>query len=200
MNVTRRNLLRVALPSLMAPVLGQVQAAPRRDHDSAALWLLLNHAKQRLQVMQGNKSILHYSNVSWGRGGIGLKTRVGDNVTPVGEFRVRWINERSQWRTFFGFDYPNPNYAQLGLMRGDLNNDQYGSIIEASRRGHVPLQNTPIGGAIGIHGLGDANTAIHRATNWTQGCIALDNAQIDHLAQFVTVGTRVVIGPETATS
>lgn len=156
---------------------------------------MLNPDKQRLQVMRGTRVIVLYNNVSWGRGGVGVKQRVGDNVTPIGEFRVRWINEDSKFKLFFGFDYPSPHYAQLGLKRGDLDTDQYGSIIEASRRGKVPLQNTVLGGALGIHGLGNADQGIHSAAHWTQGCIALDNRQIAHLAQYVKVGTRVVIQP-----
>ncbi|MEM7378459.1 MAG: L,D-transpeptidase [Pseudomonadota bacterium] len=177
-------------------VLGAGQAsahisAPRQDE----VWVMLDPAKQRLQVMRGSRAIVLYNNVSWGRGGVGFKRRVGDNVTPIGEFRVRWINEDSKFKLFFGFDYPSPHYAQVGYLRGDLDSDQYGRIIEASRRGQVPLQDTPLGGALGIHGLGDADDTIHYATHWTQGCIALDNHQIAHLAGYVTVGTRVVIKP-----
>ncbi len=193
MRHTRRHVLKVALNALLlasAPAVASVNPAGGEE-----VWVLLNPEKQRLQVMRGAKAIVLYNNVSWGRGGVGLKTRVGDNVTPIGEFRVRWINEDSRFRTFFGFDYPTPQYAQLGLLRGDLDDQQYGRIIEARRSGDVPLQNTRLGGALGIHGIGNGDAALHNATNWTQGCIALNNDQIDHLAQYIKVGTRVVIKP-----
>jgi len=153
MRHTRRHVLKVALNALLlasAPAVASVNPAGGEE-----VWVLLNPEKQRLQVMRGAKAIVLYNNVSWGRGGVGLKTRVGDNVTPIGEFRVRWINEDSRFRTFFGFDYPTPQYAQLGLLRGDLDDQQYGRIIEARRSGDVPLQNTRLGGALGIHGIGN---------------------------------------------
>ncbi|MEM6986417.1 MAG: L,D-transpeptidase [Pseudomonadota bacterium] len=189
-SLRRRTLLLSALGVLSGASAAHVSHPEREE-----VWVLLNPEKQRLQVMRGTRAIVLYNNVSWGRGGVGVKKRAGDNVTPIGEFRVRWINEDSKFKLFFGFDYPSPHYAHLGFIRGDLSPAQYGSIMESSRRGKVPLQNTQLGGALGIHGLGDADDSIHYATNWTQGCIALDNSQISHLAKYVRVGTRVVIKP-----
>ena len=57
----------------------------------------------------------------------------------------------------------------------------------------TPPQNTPLGGQIGIHGLGHANEKIHQVFDWTHGCIALTNPQIDQLSQWVDTGTVVKI-------
>lgn len=186
--LTRRTLLFGTLAT--ASSMGKAAINPPGQDE---VWVLLNPQEQRLQVMSGARATVLYNNVSWGRGGVGVKQRAGDNVTPVGEFRVLWINENSKYELFFGFDYPNPLYAKLGLLRGDITLGQYGRILEASRDGKVPLQNTPLGGALGIHGLGAADGAIHHIANWTEGCIALDNHQIAHLSQYVKLGTRVVI-------
>ena len=57
-----------------------------------------------------------------------------------------------------------------------------------------PPQDTPLGGQIGIHGLGHGNPGIHNAgINWTSGCVALDNRQIEALRPWVKVGMRVEI-------
>ena len=58
------------------------------------------------------------------------------------------------------------------------------------------MQNTPLGGAIGIHGIGEITEEkleIHRTINWTKGCIALTNDEIDDLLHYIGVGTKVVI-------
>ena len=57
----------------------------------------------------------------------------------------------------------------------------------------IPPQNTPLGGQIGIHGLGNADERIHKVFDWTHGCIALTNPQIDQLSQWIDTGTVVKI-------
>jgi len=157
------------------------------------LWLLLNQKEQRLEVMLGDVPVVFYQNIAWGRGGIGLKQRQGDAITPVGSFRIRWINRNSKYRIFLGFDYPNLSYAERGLRTGALTPIEHRKIVTAWDRNKVPPQSTAIGGALGIHGLGNADADIHSRLNWTSGCVALNNAQIDHLIQLVSIGTRVVI-------
>lgn len=157
------------------------------------IWVRLNPGEQRLEVLLGDYPVVYYKNVAWGRGGIGFKKRQGDEITPVGSFRIRWINRDSKYRIFFGFDYPNPTYAEQGLRTGALTPQQHNKIVEAWSQNKVPLQSTAIGGALGIHGLGRADLEIHQMLNWTNGCIALNNTQIDHLAELISIGTRVVI-------
>jgi lipoprotein-anchoring transpeptidase ErfK/SrfK len=70
---------------------------------------------------------------------------------------------------------------------------QLDSILKALQQHRTPPQNTPLGGRLGIHGIGRANPAIHKAINWTDGCVALTNQQIRQLSPWVQVGTRVVI-------
>jgi L,D-peptidoglycan transpeptidase YkuD (ErfK/YbiS/YcfS/YnhG family) len=50
-----------------------------------------------------------------------------------------------------------------------------------------------LGGSIGIHGVGAGNRRIHEDFNWTEGCVALTNEQIDDLDRYIHIGTRVVI-------
>jgi len=74
-----------------------------------------------------------------------------------------------------------------------INRDVYYSILDALRDQRLPPQNTPLGGRIGIHGLGHGDLTVHRQFDWTKGCIALTNPEIERLAHWVQVGTRVVI-------
>jgi hypothetical protein len=74
-----------------------------------------------------------------------------------------------------------------------INEGQYKRIVRAQELGQIPPQDTPLGGQIGIHGLGSADARVHEVFDWTHGCIALTNSQIDHLSQLVDTGTLVKI-------
>jgi len=157
------------------------------------IWVLVNTRSQSLSVLKGNKPISTFKNIAIGRDGAGYKQRVGDNKTPLGEFRIGWVNHKSRYRLFFGLNYPSPEYAERGLRSGLINPYTYRLIKQAAVTGNRPPQYTPLGGMIGIHGLGAADPEIHKRMNWTQGCIALTNQQIDTLERWVHEGTRVVI-------
>ena len=73
---------------------------------------------------------------------------------------------------------------------------EFDRIISALRINALPPQNTALGGAIGIHGIGPETPEklhIHEHLNWTEGCIALRNNEIHELRPYVGIGTRVVI-------
>ncbi len=156
-------------------------------------WLLIDTSAQSLMVMEGKTVKRRFSNIAVGRNGTSPVHQRGDNTTPLGGFRIAWVNRNSRYKTFFGFDYPNLPLAEKALQQGLIDPLTYDEITTAIRRGQLPPQNTPLGGHLGIHGLGRADPDIHATMNWTQGCVALTNRQIDELAKWVEVGTRVVI-------
>ena len=156
-------------------------------------WLLIDTTAQRMAVYRGQELLKRFYNISIGRNGAAPYRRDGDNTTPKGEFHIDRINRDSEYHLFLGLDYPTMPYARQAVERGDLDERQYNSIVDAIQAHHAPPQNTPLGGYIGIHGIGDASLALHKRLNWTRGCIALTDHQIDELAHFVQLGTRVVI-------
>lgn len=156
-------------------------------------WLMIDTRAQSLMVMKGERVQLSFDNIAIGRNGPApLRTR-GDNTTPLGTFHIAWVNPRSKFKTFFGFDYPSRPLAEAALRQGLIDIFTYEDIVSAIDAGRVPPQNTPLGGFLGIHGLGNADPGIHEKLNWTQGCVALTNEQIEELAKWVDIGTRVVI-------
>lgn len=157
------------------------------------VWLLVDTQKLQLEVKRGNKTLMILDNIAIGRNGVGLKTHVGDDVTPLGEYHIAWVNKKSPYYRFFGFDYPNKSNAKEGLAWGLIDSPTYRRIIQAHDAGEIPPQNTTLGGQIGIHGLGKADEHIHRLMNWTQGCIALTNKQIDKLIPWIKKGIRVKV-------
>ena len=65
---------------------------------------------------------------------------------------------------------------------------QHDAIVRAIKRKTTPPQNTRLGGDIYIHGNG-------AGSDWTWGCVALDNVDIRELFEAVPVGTKVTIQP-----
>jgi murein L,D-transpeptidase YafK len=156
-------------------------------------WVMIDVTKQTLSIFQGDKIKKTFRNISVGRNGYTLDRHEGDGKTPLGVFHVARINPNSRFHLFFGLDYPNREYAEEALRHKLIDYDTYTAIKRALYHGDLPPQDTPLGGNIGIHGLGHGNRYIHETTNWTEGCIALTNEQIDKLAKWITLGTKVVI-------
>ena len=134
--------------------------------------------------------------VATGRGGKGDKKKIGDKKTPVGTYYVTGFNEKSKFDYFIRINYPNLKDAYYGYKSRKINRDEFKNIFNAIRDGKQPPQNTKLGGAIGIHGIGNETRKkllIHRNIDWTEGCVALRNFEVRELKPFVSIGTKVII-------
>jgi hypothetical protein len=109
-----------------------------------------------------------------GANALGVKQRQGDRATPEGRYRIvaKKDHGRSGYYRALLLDYPNAADRER--------------FAAAQRRGEIP-RGERIGGLIEIHGEGG------RGQNWTEGCVALSNPDIDDLYRRVKVGTRVTI-------
>ena len=168
---------RAASPALApeppAAALSRAPAAPATVGDE----IRIDKSDHRLEVLADGVVIKTYK-VAVGSGGMGPKRFEGDKTTPVGTYRVTG-RFPSAFHKFLGVSYPN---AEDSRRFADL-----------KKRGEVP-PGRGVGFAIGIHGVGGAEyTGVHKQTDWTHGCIALDDAEIDELASLVKDGTRIVI-------
>lgn len=159
----------------------------------AETWVLVDTRKQTLSVMDGIRELEHFDRVALGAAGAGLKRSRGDGKTPLGTFHVSWFNPDSRFNYFIGLDYPNRAYADQALEDGRIDRGTHLRIVSALDLRITPPQDTPLGGQIGIHGLGGGDRRVHEMLNWTNGCIALDNREIRRLARWVRRGTRVEI-------
>ncbi len=158
---------------------------------------------ERMLLLKRGIKIEKVFRMASGRGGPGDKHYRGDHRTPVGTYRVIKIKPSSRFHTFLQLNYPNVKDAFYGLRGRMLSEYDFDRIVSAQKYHKVPPQDTPLGGAIGIHGIGVFSPQkfdIHQNTNWTQGCIALTNEQIDTLRKYVGVGTKVVIAETLASS
>lgn len=171
-----------------APPLSATLDAPHEP------WLLVDTKADTLSIMQGHRPIKVFRPIALGSSGAGLKSRRGDNRTPTGVFRVGWVNDQSRFKTFIGLDYPNIDYAERALRQQMIDRATYERVRTAWVHGQTPPQDTPLGGQIGIHGIGIGDPQIHQAgIDWTSGCVALDNQQIAALRPWVKKGMRVEI-------
>jgi murein L,D-transpeptidase YafK len=172
--------------ALVQPLVAQ-GAAPNR------IWLRVDTRDATLTVMRGDKPQEVFSNISIGRFGKTYFKMKGDRRTPLGRFSIAWIPAKSQYHRFLGLNYPDRERADRALADGDITEAQWQAIRRASEANRRPPQDTPLGGFIGIHGTGDGDPGIHSQFNWTSGCIALTNDQIDRLVDLVRIGTPVEI-------
>lgn len=109
----------------------------------------------------------------------------GDRRTPEGWFAT---SDRP-WSSFYHaimIHYPDEQHAKAGLARGSITKVQMDQIARAQKSGSVPPQGTPLGGNILIHG----GTSEY---DWTWGCVALNDADIDELRSALPEGMRTWI-------
>jgi murein L,D-transpeptidase YafK len=128
----------------------------------------------------------------------GDKQRMGDRRTPEGEFYICTMRDSKRFYKFMGLSYPGLKHAEYGLRSGMISPVEYTMIKKAIESRLSPPWETRLGGAVGIHGrMLDARNVQQRyvITNWTDGCIALDNADVDEIYHVVTLGTPVTILP-----
>jgi len=157
------------------------------------VWLLVDTDKKIIQVMRGYQLVESYEKISLGRNGAGYKQQAGDDMTPIGSYKIAYINDKSHFKSFFGINYPSAYDAGSAIYSEKISVREYQQIMQAHRKGKMPPQTTKLGGYLGIHGVGSGNVKIQGMFDWTHGCIAISNRQIEQLRKWVYLGMRVEI-------
>lgn len=140
-----------------------------------------------LQIWADAEMLAEYPIVLGGQP-VGHKQREGDGRTPEGRYIVCVRNEQSNYHLSLGLSYPNTQDADAALADSLITQDQWEAIAQACAAGRRPPWDTPLGGAIMIHGGGIAR-------DWTAGCIAMENDAMNALWERVRLGTEVWIFP-----
>jgi len=157
-------------------------------------WIEVDTQALTLTVFSAENHVLaRFDNISIGSGGAAEIHHRGDETTPLGTFHVAWIDRHSRFATFYGLDYPSASIARRAFSEGIISQAEFEAVIQALQQHRIPPQNTPLGGQLGIHGIGRGDPKVQQAFNWTNGCVALSNQQIRQLSRWVHIGTRVVI-------
>jgi murein L,D-transpeptidase YafK len=156
--------------AILAPQAGS-QTAPSSNKADSILILKKDHV---LELLSSGKVIRTYK-VALGRGGLAPKTMEGDARTPEGHYMIDSRNETSHYHRSLHISYPDSEDRK-----------------RAAKLGVLP------GGAVMIHGLpngmGFIGTA-HRLYDWTLGCVAVTDQEIEEIWALVPVGTPVEIRP-----
>jgi murein L,D-transpeptidase YafK len=160
---------------------------------AAEPWVLVDTGRAAVEVIQDGEVRLRLEDIAIGRYGAVQDKRRGDNRTPLGRFRVSRIDPESAFHLFIGLDYPTPAHARRAAAAGLIGADELHAVESAFAAGRPPPQNTVLGGFIGLHGIGEGDPQVHARYNWTRGCVALTDEQIDRLRPWVRIGTRVEI-------
>lgn len=112
----------------------------------------------------------------------GTKQRRGDKKTPEGWYRT----SDKPWSSFYkaiAIHYPEVRDADRGLADGLITAAERDAVVAALATGAKPPQETALGGEILIHGGGGS-------TDWTLGCVALDDRDIETLRAGLPEGMR----------
>jgi murein L,D-transpeptidase YafK len=133
--------------------------------------------------------------VALGRDAEGHKRRAGDHRTPEGDYQVVGSARPGRYHLFLPIDYPSPSDTEAAFVEGRLSKADYDRIREAHAAGALPPDDTAIGGNLGFHGEGDRWRGESRHLDWTYGCIALTDDEIELLAARVGPGVPVRIHP-----
>ena len=147
--------------------------------------IVVNKKARQLTLYSEGKVVRTYR-CALGLSPVDDKIKAGDRRTPEGDFYVCIKNPKSKFYLSLGLSYPNQQHAERGLRDGLITRAQYNQIRDAINGKRQPPQYTRLGGEIFIHGNGSQS-------DWTWGCVALDDNHIRELFEAVPVGTPVRI-------
>jgi L,D-peptidoglycan transpeptidase YkuD (ErfK/YbiS/YcfS/YnhG family) len=136
--------------------------------------VLIEKQARRLSLLAKGEVIKSYK-IALGGNPVGPKERQGDNKTPEGTYRIDARNGNSGFHLSLHISYPN----------------------EDDKRRAKKLGVSP-GGDIMIHGIKNGFSQVgasHAETDWTEGCIAVTNQEMEEIYKFVPIGTVVEITP-----
>ncbi len=145
----------------------------------------VSKGKRELRLYDGTRLLRKY-HVGLGFSPVEDKVRAGDGRTPEGEFYVCVKNPNSKFYLSLGVSFPNIEDADRGLRDELITKRQRNQIADAITAGKRPPWDTKLGGEIFIHGNGSSS-------DWTWGCVAIEDAEIKELFDAVPMGTRVRI-------
>lgn len=161
------------------------------------MWIFIDKSERRMVVNDG-RGWRESFRIALGQNPEGDKRWEGDGRTPEGDFFVCRRIIHNRFHRFLGVSYPGPADAEYGKRRRWLQPIEYRSIHRAHRLKRQPPWTTKLGGNIGIHGYGvrrDRAKLHARGEDWTDGCIAVTNEEIERIYDHTKLKTRVLIVP-----
>lgn len=167
--------------ALVAALVAAEDRAPPLPASTRIDRLVVFKGDHRLEAWSGERLVRTYR-IAIGGGDAGPKRYEGDRRTPEGVYRIDRRHRSRRFHRFLHVSYPN-----------DEDRRRYAALRE---RGEVP-EGAGIGGDIGIHGESDvaAVRALDNRVDWTDGCIAVTDAEIEELYRAVIPNATLEIRP-----
>jgi len=135
-------------------------------------YLLVDKSERLLIAYRSEQPIRAYRDIQFGDAPEGHKHFEGDERTPEGRYTIDWRNPQSRYHLSLRISYPND-----------------------ADRAYAAEQGRSPGGDIFIHGQPNRLPMGRMPGDWTDGCIALSNTEIEELWQMVPDGTIIDIRP-----
>lgn len=145
-------------------------------------------AMRLLTLLDPKGAVVLIATVALGWSPTGPKTREEDGKTPEGSYFICLVKEKGRHGQSLGISYPGPHDADRALLEGRIDIPTHQAICAAHRHRARPPWGSPLGGEIYLHAGGVD-------TDWTQGCIALEEADMARLFSFRDEITAVEILP-----
>ena len=158
----------IVLYTLLGPLLLWAECELRPDR------IVVKKSERKMYLLNNGTAIKEYP-VSLGLNPVGHKLQKGDQRTPEGVYVINHRNSKSKYYKSFLFSYPNEQ-----------------DLRQAKARGVDP------GGDLAIHGLptrSEEEAWDYIERDWTDGCIAVTNDQMEEIWHLVDVGTIIEILP-----
>ena len=136
--------------------------------------IVVEKSAKRLSIFRDGNQIKHYR-IALGRNPVGAKQEEGDMKTPEGIYKIDNRNAQSSFHLALHISYPSDEDNRRAAARG-----------------------VSAGSDIMIHGIQNGRGwigAFHRGKNWTAGCIALTDEEIEELWRVTPDGTTIEIRP-----
>ena len=142
----------------------------------------------RMLICHADDKVILRAPIQLGSGSdAGPKRREGDGRTPEGCYHISSRNPQSKFHLALGISYPNAADALYGHTVGLIDDLCLERILASPER---PPWDTPLGGFIMIHGQPNEGAC---SGDWTAGCIALQDADMDRLYANAHIGDDVII-------
>ncbi|HAV58648.1 MAG: L,D-transpeptidase catalytic domain protein [Acinetobacter sp. GWC1_38_13] len=135
--------------------------------------------QQRQLKLKHHDQIIRSYPIRLGFNPIGHKQFEGDGKTPEGTYTIDWRNPQSAYYKSLHISYPNPNDLAYAKQR------------QKSAGGDVMIHRTVSTPATAF----PASSTYMPRKDWTLGCIAVTNADMDEIWQLVKNGTQIIIHP-----
>jgi murein L,D-transpeptidase YafK len=165
-----RRLLTFALGVCVLVAAWQAAAEPPAGVD----WVIVEKSARKLTLLAKGEPIRSYA-VALGANPLGPKERQGDERTPEGVYFIDARNPNSAYHRSLRISYPNREDRRRAAVAG-----------------------VRPGGDIMIHGIPNGRSRMspfHQRLDWTEGCIAVTDAEIEEIWRLVKLGTVVEIRP-----